>query len=152
MSYVIGGLIAAFVVLVAYVRLSPIKAKAWHKSSFPLPVGDYAKADRFMAVRAISDPSESLDALDRVIRTTARTARLAGSVDERMITYVTRSRVFGFPDITTVQAGPDDTGQGFGALKLRIEGRLRFGKSDLGVNRTRIEGWLAELDLDTPDT
>jgi len=50
-----------------------------------------------------------------------------------MITYVTRSRVFGFPDYTTVrQAGP----------QLEIYGRLRFGRSDLGVNAARIDGWL----------
>jgi uncharacterized protein (DUF1499 family) len=28
---------------------------------------------------------------------------------------------------------------------LQIHGRLRFGKSDLGVNAARIDGWLRQL-------
>ena len=50
-----------------------------------------------------------------------------------MITYITRSRVFGFPDYTTVrQAGP----------QLELYGRLRFGGSDLGANAARLDHWL----------
>ena len=29
---------------------------------------------------------------------------------------------------------------------LKIYGRLRFGRSDLGVNKARVEGWLAALE------
>jgi uncharacterized protein (DUF1499 family) len=50
--------------------------------------------------------------------------------------YVTRSAVFGFPDYTTLRRAGD---------QLEIYGRLRFGKSDLGVNATRIDGWLMRL-------
>ena len=53
-----------------------------------------------------------------------------------MITYVTRSRVFGFPDYTTVRQAGDT---------LEIHGRLRFGESDMGVNAARVDGWLERL-------
>ena len=61
---------------------------------------------------------------------------LAGSVEEGMVTYITRSAVFGFPDYTTVRQRGDE---------LEIYGRLRMGYSDLGVNGKRIDRWLALL-------
>ena len=74
--------------------------------------------------------------LDRIIRDTPRTVVLAGTPEEGMITYITRSRLWGFPDYTTVEARPG---------MIVIHGRLRFGSSDVGVNRARIDGWLATL-------
>lgn len=77
-------------------------------------------------------------AMDAVIRATPRTRVLAGTLDDGQITYVTRSRGFGFPDYTTLSLS--DGGQ-----VIEIRSRLRFGKSDLGVNRARIERWLEAL-------
>ncbi len=58
-----------------------------------------------------------------------------------LITYVQRSRVFGFPDYLTVKAVVMDGGAG-----LIIWSRARYGRSDFGVNRARVEAWLAALD------
>ena len=80
---------------------------------------------------------EGLARLDAIIRATPRTKVLAGAVAEGMITYVSRTRWMGFPDYTTVQRDGD---------VLKIYGRLRFGRSDLGVNKARVEGWLAALE------
>ena len=55
---------------------------------------------------------------------------------EVMITYVTRSRLIGFPDYTTVEAKDG---------MVTVFARLRFGRSDLGVNRRRVEGWIKAL-------
>lgn len=88
------------------------------------------------AIRYATDTGVSLAQLDQIIRATPRTTVLAGSVDEGMITYITRSAVFGFPDYTTVrQDGP----------QITIYGRLRMGYADLGTNAKRIDGWLALL-------
>ena len=65
-----------------------------------------------------------------------RTEVLAGSPSEGRVTYITRSMWFGFPDYTTVQLEDDG---------LEIYGRLRFGQSDQGVNRARVEGWLDRI-------
>ncbi|WP_368373299.1 DUF1499 domain-containing protein [Roseovarius sp. THAF27] len=88
------------------------------------------------AVRVVPDEGETLERLDAIIRDTPRTTVLAGSVDEGMITYITRSALWGFPDYTTVarQGG-----------QIVLYGRLRFGKSDMGVNAKRLDGWLARL-------
>ena len=93
-------------------------------------------SDRDLDGGAMRKVEGDLAALDSIIRDTPRTQVLAGSVDEGMITYVTRSRVFGFPDYTTVRQEGD---------MLEVYGRLRFGKSDLGVNAARIDGWLRQL-------
>ncbi len=88
------------------------------------------------------DATESLRALDKVARETARTTRLFGSPEEGLTTYVTRSALFGFPDYTTIGIfdGPE------GDKYLEIFGRLRFGRSDLGVNTRRIREWRAAVE------
>ncbi len=65
--------------------------------------------------------------------------------DSLMITYVQRSRVFGFPDCLTVKAvAIESTGEA--GAGLIIWSRARYGRSDFGVNRARVEAWLAALD------
>ena len=55
--------------------------------------------------------------------------------------YVTRSKVLNFPDLIMVQVvreTPDSSG-------LIVYSRSVYGQSDLGVNRKRVEAWLAAL-------
>ncbi len=114
----------------AYIRLAPSDVGRWHD----LPDGISNQTLESGAMRRVRG---DLAALDAIIRDTPRTAVLAGSVEDGMVTYVTRSRVFGFPDYTTVRQANE---------RLEIYGRLRFGASDLGVNAGRIDGWLRRLD------
>ena len=67
---------------------------------------------------------------------TPRTRALGGWDDQRL--YVTRSALWGFPDYSTVRLADG---------QIEIYGRLRFGKSDLGVNQARIRNWLTDLKL-----
>ena len=121
--------VAAFAV---WVRVAPTDVARWHKMPAALEPGDMSNG----AVRTVDASEGTLAAFDRVVGQTPRTQRIAGSVDDGMITYVTRSAAFGFPDYTTVQVEND---------QLVVFGRARFGLSDLGVNATRIDGWLAAL-------
>ncbi|MGR3504163.1 DUF1499 domain-containing protein [Pseudaestuariivita sp.] len=125
-------LILAVLAFALYVRLAPSNPDQWHAT--PTQVDDTDMAGG--VVRVLTAPREDFERLDGIIRATPRTEVLAGSVAEGQVTYVTRSRVWGFPDYTTV-----DYAQG----RLRVFGRLRFGQADLGVNAARIDGWLAEL-------
>jgi uncharacterized protein (DUF1499 family) len=88
------------------------------------------------AIRVVAAGEDALARLDEIALETPRTSRLAGSAEDGRVTYVTRSRVFGFPDYTTAEVVDG---------QLRVFGRLRFGGSDMGVNRARIESWLAQL-------
>ncbi|MEM9249184.1 MAG: DUF1499 domain-containing protein [Pseudomonadota bacterium] len=137
--------IVAALVFAAYVRLAPSDPMTWHTDPAQarpalghfvvLPEGGDAPSPRFAA-----SPADVLEALDAVALATPRTTRLAGSPQEGRITYVTRSRLWGFPDYTTVAAQPVD-----GGTALVLHARLRFGQSDLGVNAARVEVWLNAL-------
>ncbi len=85
-------------------------------------------------------PQEALTAFDAIVSGSPRTERLAGAPSEGRITYVTRSRLWGFPDYTTVAAEAVD-----GGTRLVIHARLRFGSSDMGVNAARVEEWLSRM-------
>ncbi len=145
LKYLVLGMLGAVVALGVYVRLAPSNSAQWHKTFNPQPPGQRQSVGGFQIVLNAPAPEATLSQLDRLIMATPRTTRLAGSPEEGMTTYITRSRVFGFPDYTTVWAGPDDTVEGGHGPLLKIEGRLRFGRSDMGVNRARIEGWLTQL-------
>jgi uncharacterized protein (DUF1499 family) len=113
-----------------WVRMAPSDPARWHVSAGDTGNRDFAGA----AIRTIPAGPGDMARLDRIIRATPRTVLLAGSPEEGMVTYITRSRFWGFPDYTTIEARS-------GAIL--IHGRLRFGTSDLGVNRARIEAWIA---------
>ncbi|TNF64220.1 MAG: DUF1499 domain-containing protein [Rhodobacteraceae bacterium] len=125
-------LIAVVVVGMGYIRLAPSDPAQWH-------VPPRVTQDENLAhgvKRLVQVGPDDLARLDAIIRATPRSRRLAGSVEEGFVTYVTRSRIMGFPDYTTLRQEGDS---------LQVYGRLRFGRSDLGVNRARVDGWLAEL-------
>ena len=79
--------------------------------------------------------------LDVVALAEPRTERIAGDPANGFVTYVQRSAVMGFPDAISVRVEPEGAGS-----RLSIWSRSRFGKGDLGVNRRRVERWLAALD------
>lgn len=126
-----------------YVRFAPADPERWHvRPEMPEPgPGDWPETGGFRAARIVDgNPPAVLAAFDAIARATTRTRRIAGSPEEGMVTYETRSLLWGFPDYTTVAAEPAGTG-----TRLLVHGRLRFGQSDMGVNRARIEGWLGAL-------
>ena len=95
-----------------------------------------------------SSPRALLARFDAIARAQPRTRLLAGDPDSLMITYVQRSRVFGFPDYLTAKAVAVESGTGEGGAGLIIWSRARYGRGDFGVNRARVEAWLALLDAD----
>lgn len=131
---ILAGWILLCVAVVAngYVRLAPSDPAHWHVR---LDFDGNRDFDGGVE-RVLEAGPQALAQLDAIIRATPRTSRLAGSVVGGHVTYVTRSRVLGFPDYTTVQQQGDT---------LRIFARLRFGRSDLGVNRARVEQWIDAL-------
>jgi hypothetical protein len=123
------GVLVAALAFLAFIRLAPSDPARWHL--MPETV-----TNRDLEGGAMRRVPGDLAMLDAIVRATPRTRVLAGSVEAGMITYITRSRVMGFPDYTTVRQAGD---------MLEIYGRLRFGRSDLGVNAARIDGWLSRL-------
>lgn len=121
----LSGLIA----LALYIRLAPSDPARWHR--MPAAVTNRDVSDGVL--RVVGAGEAGMARLHVIITGTARTRLLAGSVADGMVTYVTRSLVFGFPDYTTLRRTDH---------QIEIYGRQRFGRSDFGVNAARIDGWL----------
>ncbi|MHA6346686.1 DUF1499 domain-containing protein [Roseivivax sp. CAU 1761] len=132
MKYLFWLIILAVVFGLAFIRFAPSNPERWHVDPQVTADQDLASGVR----RRIAGGEDRMAALERIILSTPRTERLAGSVEEGRATYVSRSKWFGFPDYTTVQRGDDG---------IEIWGRQRFGQADAGVNRRRVEGWLTTL-------
>jgi uncharacterized protein (DUF1499 family) len=62
--------------------------------------------------------------------------------------YVARSALFNFPDLITVQVTPANPG----SSTLIVYSRSVYGRSDLGVNRKRVDTWLAALQTKIPSS
>lgn len=145
-------LVAAGAVTSFVVRAAPENPQAWHvdplgaprtgraNDYLVLPEGMNAPADRSMAPRLVS-ALELMERFDAIARSAPRVKRIAGGPQLLFATYVQRSAVFGFPDYISVRAVEGEDG-----AALAIWSRSRYGHSDFGVNRARIEGWLEALD------
>lgn len=119
----------------AYVRLAPTDGRRWHVDPFAARDPEAAGVKRIFTVPL--DPQEALAKLAAIAETEPRTRHIAGSLEEGRLTYRTRTAFWGFPDFTTIAVAPDESG-----AKLAILARLRFGRSDLGVNTRRVEAWI----------
>ena len=125
-------IIAVLAIVVGYVRLAPSDPAVWHDMPDVTRDTDMANG----VERVVPTGPEGLARLAEVALATPRTVLLAGSVGEGMMTFITRSKFWGFPDYTTAKQDGDT---------LLIYARQRFGSSDLGVNTARVDGWIARL-------
>ncbi len=146
--YVFIVLVLGVIGVVAYVRLAPSDPAQWHvdpvAAEDPGPAGvRYVPTAEGGPVPVYPVPPEDLIVtFDAFAMAQPRVTRLAGSTAEGRITYIARTKWWGFPDYMTVEAlalGPDRS-------TLAILSRLRFGGSDLGVNRARTDAWLRAFD------
>jgi uncharacterized protein (DUF1499 family) len=140
-GYLALGLLAILVAFALYVRLAPSDPARWHVAPRAEgPVGEVVVAGLNSATLRLAPeagpPADLLERLNAVALATPRTVRLAGSVEEGRITWITRSGLWGFPDYTTAEARPEG---------LYVEARSRFGQGDLGVNAARLRDWLLRL-------
>ena len=131
-------LVLLFLALAAYVRFAPSRGEDWHSNRLEPVEGEVREAGGYRIT--VAGGREALAAFDRVARAAPRTEVLEGSIGEGAVTYVARSRIMGFPDYITACLSEDGS-------RLTIHSRLRFGQSDLGVNRARTRDWLARAGL-----
>ena len=142
------AVVALFAVALAfdgYVRFASSDPAVWHvdpqtaaKPATPnfylLRDGDGDAAPVFLPL----PPDQAAVKVQAVALATPRTSVLAGQGD--WVTYVTRSKLWGFPDYTSVRILPAE-----GGSQVLIFARSRFGKGDMGVNKARVEDWAARL-------
>lgn len=133
MSIVLILIGLALVALGIYVRNAEISADDFHKPlAFEQSNDGLNSAGRVLG----TSNDRQFEQLITMIAASPRTVHLAGNIDDKHISFVTRSLVVGFPDIVTVS---------FADGVLRILSRSYFGRYDLGVNAKRVDAWLASL-------
>jgi hypothetical protein len=139
------GLVALIVVgFGLYVRLAPSDPARWHIAAVSDAAADCTvragRGDARAACATGDAPAALLARLDVIALATPRTTRLAGSVEEGRITWITRSALWGFPDYTTAEVRAEGAG-----ARVDLYARLRFGGGDMGVNAARLTDWLGRL-------
>ena len=142
-----GFIALATIALCLWVRLAPSDTAIWHVAiDAPTPAKPGPCIDQIRTkpngARATclleDDPATVLAKLDSIALATPRTTLLAAT--DGMTTWVTRSKLMGFPDYTTAQVRADAQG-----TRLDIHARQRFGSNDLGINAARLKAWLTGL-------
>ncbi|WP_446720148.1 DUF1499 domain-containing protein [Leisingera sp. ANG-Vp] len=126
-------LLAAVVAGLGFIRLAPSDPLDWNTQ----PEFTEDKEFRGGVFRVVRTGPDGLERFHQIASTAPRTSVLAGGPADGMATYITRTQLLGFPDYTTAAQDGD---------LLKVYARLRFGRSDLGANKERINGWLAEME------
>ena len=135
------SLLGVFVLLTAWFRLAPSALSKWHVAVTVVEGEEIQTGGILIRSKNFDvEPQDLLNRFQEVALENPRTRVLAGNAEEGRITFISRSLVWGFPDYTTVEVKTDGEDS-----YLLIHGRLRFGRSDLGVNAKRVKGWLAAL-------
>lgn len=153
LKYAVLLLVVAVVGLLAYVRFAPTDVAAWHVDPMTAPTpatpnswriaapGQDAGAAGQASPVYRATPAELMAAFETMALAQPHTQKLAGTAGEGFATFVQRTPLVRYPDFISVRAV--DLGDGTSALS--VLSRSRFGKSDLGVNKARMEAWLKEL-------
>ncbi|PTX55683.1 uncharacterized protein DUF1499 [Litoreibacter ponti] len=152
LKYILLVLMMVALAGAAMVRVRPVDAAKYHVQDLRPELvsgrdGQFSvgQGGDIPAVKSDMELTQLGAALAERIESTPRTQLLAGSLSEgpddtrRIATFVTRSQVFGFPDVTVVQL---DRGEG-GGTEISMKGRQVYGVKDFGVNEARLREWLS---------
>jgi len=101
------------------------------------PAG-FAPAPDIVTRRYELEPDRLLAAVQGVALGQPRTVEHAVFAGRRQAHFVARSALLNFPDLVAVQVTPESG--------LILWSRSIYGRSDFGVNKARLEAWLAALD------
>jgi uncharacterized protein (DUF1499 family) len=127
------------------VDFASLERKASPNQYLVAPGGLTPRAEPDAASPVFAVPPDGLrDAFLTVAAEAPRTKLLNRSADGLHLTLVQRSALLRFPDYIDVAVQPAPGGNGDGST-IAIYSRSRFGYSDLGVNRKRVEDWMAAL-------
>lgn len=126
-------IVALIMAMMVYIRVSPIDPDQWHQRI----ESDVDKTMNGGAIRIIPGAQVAFKDLNEALNSMDRTTIIAGSLEEGLVTYVTRSKWFGLPDYTTLERS--QTG-------IKMFARLRFGRRDLGVNAARLRKLVAAIE------
>ncbi len=147
---IVGLLVTASAVAAIMIRRLDHDPAVWHvnplvaaKPSTPnsYRVGPDGTTERDAAAPTFPISSADLAAKFDAIALRVGSDIVGGSAAEGYVTYVQTSSFFGFPDYVSVKFIEIDAT----SSTLAIFSRSRLGKSDLGINKKRVEAWIGQL-------
>lgn len=146
LKYVLLVLIFCLLAVAAVVRVRPLDMASYHVD--PETIALAGRQGQFSVAESGDIPPVTVDLaqddvaqkLQEHIRRAERTELAAGRLEDGLASYVTRSKIWGFPDVTTIKLEPVD-----GGTRITMIGRLVYGKSDFGVNEARVRDWLTAI-------
>lgn len=118
----------------AWIRLAPLPRGRIEAYPGPNEPGVHPMKGGLKVVRRLDElPPDALEKLAAIAAATPRTSK----VGDDPLAYVTRSRLWGFPDIALIWS--DGT-------NLHVHSHLVFGRGDMGVNAARVGRWFERLE------
>lgn len=153
LGYILLAVLLLAIGLLLYVRLAGHDPAVWHVDPVTAPTPETPNSYRVVPpgtpVPASSrespvyaaSPSELMAAFEAHALAQPDTMRLAGSSADGYVTFVQRTPLVKYPDYISVRA----VDLGGGQSALAILSRSRYGQSDMGVNKARIDNWLEAL-------
>ncbi|GGD32250.1 DUF1499 domain-containing protein [Sinisalibacter lacisalsi] len=120
----------------AAIRFTPLPRHRLDARPGPFEPGVHPVPGGLKVVRPLAElPEGAFERLLEIAQQTPRTTRIGDSVDPAA--FVTRSRLWGFPDIAVIwQDG----------VNLHLHSHLVYGRSDLGMNAARVARWFQRLE------
>lgn len=135
-------IIVLVAVIVLVMRFMPVDAEPYHEDpGEPDTRRSEVRLIGREAPRFPADAEAVLTLFSEIALAEPRVRLAAGSIDEGMITFTARSKVFGFVDFITVKAVNESEG-----AKLSVFARPQYNVYDWGVNAKRLDRWLGELE------
>ncbi len=152
-GYALLAILLLAIGLLLYVRFAGHDPAVWHVDPVSAPTPETPNSYRVVQPGSpvpesgresplfAATPSELMAAFEAHALAQPDTIRLAGSSEEGFTTFVQRTPLVKYPDYISVRA----VSVGEGQSALVILSRSRYGQSDLGVNKARIDAWLDAL-------
>ena len=134
---ILAALALAALGLALWVRVAPEQGERWHVDPATTPdptTPNFARLDLTLPM----PPEQAAERL-RAVAAESGAALIAG--EGLHLTFVNRSKLMGYPDYTSVTLTAVE-----GGTRLQALARSRFGYSDMGVNRARMNAWRAALE------
>jgi len=131
--------------LLCYIRFSRSDQYLWHID--PELVLQIKKKNSFLLnSKSISYPyypysADELYSRLITILDNENCKRLFGNIEDRLITFICRSKIIGFPDYVSVRFIEYEGGKS----SISVFSRSRFGVYDFGKNKNRVLQWLEQI-------
>lgn len=135
LGIVILLIVLATLALALWFRLAPSREEEWHVDIAAPGFRPGRNWDAFCPApesRWAEAGTPDLERLRQIAMNWPRTELAFGGPESELMTFITRSRLMGFPDYTTV---------GVRDGQICMVARQRFGTEDLGVNAARLRAW-----------